>query len=292
MGKRKRPQDAEVVQFSQQTSGNTKRTTVAVQEKASNGGIVYVQQQQQNEAAIHHYHQPHIQTSQAPTTYYTVQHQQPTTTATVVKHLTTVTQQQQQPPQQQQQQDHLTFKCIKCEQIFPSKNSFLEHCNQFHYFACDLCSSCLFDDLVQLNVHMVKHINKNDICEKCNLVCGSAEELKAHLGNHITTYNRNELIFTSAGEAVLDTSGQQQQAATSNGSVPMSMLLNDDSLIEHLASELDQSIGKAAPLVRIAPTSFTTFFFLQEVPQRLNLKSIDAVCANRISVIHDCCSST
>lgn len=139
------------------------------------------------------------------------------------------------------------YRCIKCQHLFLSKETFLEHCNQFHYFACDLCTNCLFNDLVQLNVHMIKHINKNDMCEKCHLVCNSPEELKVHLGNHITTYNRDDVIFTSQETTTVPVLASNEPAA-SNGSVPLASVLNDDSLIEQLASELDQSIGKTAKI--------------------------------------------
>lgn len=242
MGKRKKLSEVEITQYTQPSSNKRHVGTVHyVQNESGSGALHQQHQQQQQHQAI-----SQVATSQG-TTYYQIQQTTakvaPAATVQQVTTTTATTASQAAAPSEENSADMMTYKCIKCQQVFQSKSSFLDHCNQYHYFACDLCTNCLFNDLVQLNVHMIKHINKFDMCEKCHLLCNSAEELKVHLGNHITTYNRDDVIFTSQESAAVLTN-----EPTSNGSVPLSSVLNDDSLIEQLASELDQSIGKTAKI--------------------------------------------
>lgn len=222
MGKRKRPADANTVQYEQAPSRG--RIVQTVQDKAGN---LYIQNDSAEQSGQHN------QTTTT-TTYYQIQTkvQASESAGSVIQEHRTSGGQTNQAQPFEAMEDNVTFKCIKCEQIFESKSVFMEHCNQFHYFACDLCTNCIFDDLYQLNVHMIKHINKYDMCEKCNMLCNSTEELKAHLGGHITTLNKNEVVFANNGQT---------------------NALYDDSLIERLASELDQSIGNT---VKVKPQKY------------------------------------
>lgn len=227
MGKRKRPADATTVQYEQAPSRG--RIVQTVQDKA--GNLYNLQNdsgQQSGQTTTTTYYQIHTKVQPSESSGSVIQTHR---TAGGQMHQTQVVQQQQ-PPPQPQSENSVTFKCVKCDDIYESKDVFMEHCKQFHIFSCDLCTNCIFNDLIELNVHMLKHMNKYDMCEKCNMLCNSTEELKSHLGGHITTYDKNEVVYTNNGQA---------------------NALSDDSLIEHLASELDQSIGNT---VKVKPQKY------------------------------------